>query len=212
MNLLQKPGWRENVNTEYTSQVAQDAYNVWKHSVTQDTVKRSGEFQVGKYFYVLYWWKYFSVPWFCSVLPEQGRTDCWRWLLSVSGWCSESKADDGHYFNLWIWGIGHYKEIDMLLSSLLYSGPVQGLLQVWVDWCRRSEGRKEEMDSLFWRCHSRFVEIFITRVILAAKECMINDQWFPHFSSVHHFSEWLQPGVVWRWDNQQNAGEWKTFW
>jgi len=45
MALLQKPGWRENVNTEYTGQVAKDAYNVWKHSVTQDTVKRSGEFQ-----------------------------------------------------------------------------------------------------------------------------------------------------------------------
>ena len=53
LDLLQKPNWRENVNTEYTKQVAQDAFNVWKHPVTQDTVKRSGEFQVGKYFWIL---------------------------------------------------------------------------------------------------------------------------------------------------------------
>jgi len=45
MSLLMKPDWRANVNTEYTKQVAEDAFKVWKHSVTQDTVKRSEEFQ-----------------------------------------------------------------------------------------------------------------------------------------------------------------------
>ena len=46
MSLLMKPDWKANVNTEYTKQVAEDAFKVWKNSVTQDTVKRSEEFQV----------------------------------------------------------------------------------------------------------------------------------------------------------------------